>query len=73
MSGFVVVRHPDIDTPGVIPLAALEHHVANGWQQVSDVRAEPSEFHLPDHPALPAAPQPEPELAPDAPDTDEEK
>lgn len=48
MSGFVVVRHPGISTPGVIPAAALEHQRARGWFRVSDERAEPAAFHLPE-------------------------
>lgn len=45
---FAVVRHPDIDTPGVIPEAALQAHRARGWYRVSDWRSEPADFHLPD-------------------------
>lgn len=46
--GFVVVRHPDAGI-GTIPAAALEMHRARGWARVSEERAEPSAFHLPDY------------------------
>lgn len=45
---FAVVRHPDIETPGIVPEAALEAHQARGWYRVSDWRDEPAAFHLPD-------------------------
>ena len=45
---FAVVRHPDVDAPGVIPRGALEMHRAQGWYRVSEWRAEPAAFHLPD-------------------------
>lgn len=66
---FAVVRHPDIDTLGVIPEGALEMHRARGWIRVSDWRREPADFHLPefaevvedlDAPKPKAKPKPEP-------------
>lgn len=60
---FAVVRHPDIAAPGIVPVAALEHHRARGWFRVSDLRDEPSDFHLDDfadvHADLDAEPEPE--------------
>jgi hypothetical protein len=64
---FAVVRHPDIDTPGIIPQAALEAHLAREWYRVSDWRAEPADFHLPDFfdaPDVEANPEQEPDEAP---------
>jgi hypothetical protein len=65
---FVVVRHPDITNPGVIPVAALEHHRLRGWYRVSEARAQPADFHLAayadaddlDAPAEEPEPEPEP-------------
>jgi hypothetical protein len=62
---FVVVRHPDITNPGVIPVAALAFQRERGWYRVSEEREQPADFHLPDYldaedldaqadPALPA-------------------
>jgi hypothetical protein len=62
---FAVVRHPDIDTPGIIPQAALEAHLAREWYRVSDWRAEPAAFHLPDFFDAPDVDAPEPEQEPD--------
>lgn len=45
---FCVVRHPDIETLGVIPEGALAYQRLRGWFRVSEYRAEPAEFHLPD-------------------------
>jgi hypothetical protein len=45
---FAVVRHPDIAVAGIVPAAALELHRANGWVRISDLRNEPSDFHLDD-------------------------
>jgi len=63
MTGFAVVRHPDIATVGVIPYAALEAHRANGWFRVSEWRPEPADLHLPDYAEafedLDAEPEPE--------------
>ena len=49
MTGFAVVRHPDIASIGVIPYAALDMHRANGWCRISEWRAEPADLHLPDY------------------------
>jgi hypothetical protein len=58
MTGFVVVRHPDIEVAGVLPVAALEYHQIRGWYRVSDDRPEPGDFDLdeygPDSPDLDA-------------------
>jgi hypothetical protein len=66
---FVVVRHPDITAPGVIPVAALEHHRLRGWFRVSEERPQPSDFHLAayaDAENLDAPePEPEPEVEPE--------
>lgn len=48
MSAFAVVRHPDIAAPGIVPATALEHQRARGWIRISDLRNEPSDFHLED-------------------------
>ena len=45
---FAVVRHPDIDSPGICPQGAFELQQALGWYRVSEWRAEPADFHLPD-------------------------
>lgn len=62
MTGFAVIRHPDAGV-GVAPAAALPIHLANGWVRVSEFRAEPSAFHLPDFvdaPDVDAKPAPKP-------------
>lgn len=46
---FAVVRHPDIDTLGIIPQASLEAHRGRGFYRVSEWRSEPADFHLPDY------------------------
>jgi len=46
---FAVVRHPDIEALGVVPFAALDLHRAHGWIRISDWRAAPADFHLPDY------------------------
>lgn len=46
---FAVVRHPDVPSPGVIPEGALEFQREHGWYRVSEWRAQPSDFHLPDY------------------------
>jgi hypothetical protein len=43
---FAVVRHPDIETLGVCPEAALEGHRALGWIRVSPWAAAPADLHL---------------------------
>ena len=45
---FVVVRHPDITVPGVIPVDALELHKLRGWFRVSEPASQPADFYLPD-------------------------
>jgi hypothetical protein len=45
---FAVVRHPDIETLGIIPQGAMEYERVRGWYRVSEYRPEPSSFHLPD-------------------------
>jgi len=45
---FAVVRHPDIETPGIIPATALGFHRARGWVRISEFMPEPSDFHIPD-------------------------
>lgn len=64
MSNFAVVRHPDIETLGIVPAAALEHQRARGWFRISELRDQPSDFHLDDfadvHDDLDAEPEPEP-------------
>jgi len=49
MSGFAVIRHPDVAVPGVCPEGALEYQRTQGWYRVSEWRAEPADFHLPDY------------------------
>lgn len=87
MTGFAVTRHPDIEAAGVVPAGAYELKRHQGWYRVSDWRAEPSDFHLPDFadgvdldaPPEPAPepktePQPEEERkTPAEPETDEEQ
>lgn len=46
---FVVVRHPDVAVPGIIPVAALESNRVSGWYRVSEERAQPADFHLLDY------------------------
>ena len=45
---FAVVRHPDIAGLGICPEGALELQRTRGWYRVSEWRAEPAQFHLPD-------------------------
>jgi hypothetical protein len=66
MSTFAVVRHPDIDTLGIVPAAALEQQRARGWVRVSDLRDQPSDFHLADFADVRADLDAEPEPAPKA-------
>lgn len=35
-----VMRHPDIEQPGMVPESALEHHRGRGWIRVSDAISE---------------------------------
>lgn len=46
---FAVVRHPDIETVGIVPQAAFEMHQAKGFYRVSEWRESPSDFYLPDY------------------------
>lgn len=60
---FCVIRHPDVAVLGTCAESALPHHQAQGWVRVSEWRAEPSLFHLPDFAEAVAdldAPAPEP-------------
>lgn len=45
---FAVIRHPDVAGLGTAPAEAIEQLRANGWVRVSEYRAEPGDFHLPD-------------------------
>jgi len=74
---FAVVRHPDIENPGIVPEGALEAHRVRGWYRVSEWRAQPADFYLPDFVDAPDldAPESEPEQEPEgapAATTDEE-
>ena len=46
---FAVVRHPDIETLGIVPDGAYEWQRARGFYRVSEWRESPSDFHLPDY------------------------
>jgi len=46
---FAVVRHPDIETVGIVPQAAFEMHQAKGFYRVSEWRESPADFYLPDY------------------------
>jgi len=61
---FAVVRHPEAGM-GICPAEAIDQHRANGWIRVSEYRAEPSDFHLPDFAASAADLDAEPVAAPD--------
>ena len=65
MSGFAVVRHTATGGLGTVALDAMDMYLANGWVRVSEYRAEPSEFHLPDFADAPDLDAPEPEQEPD--------
>lgn len=45
---FAVIRHPDLPDLGTCPESALDIHRAAGWFRVSEWRAGPEYFHLPD-------------------------
>jgi hypothetical protein len=66
MATFAVIRHTETGGLGIVPAAALDMHRANGWVRVSDYRAEPSDFHLPDFADLSTDLDAEPEPAPKA-------
>jgi hypothetical protein len=70
---FVVVRHPDVDTPGVIPVAALEYQRLRGWYRVSEERDEPAAFHLPDFAEAPDLDAPKSKKSPAKPESGEEQ
>jgi len=61
---FAVVRHPDIETVGIVPQAAFEMHQAKGFYRVSEWRDSPSDFYLPDYADGVDLDAPEPEPAP---------
>lgn len=74
MSGFAVVRHPDVTALGILPAGAFELARAQGWYRISEYRPEPSDFHLPefadcfddlDAPPPPPKPKPEPKPEPE--------
>jgi hypothetical protein len=65
---FAVVRHPATAGLGTCSADAMDIHRANGWVRVSEYRAAPGDFHLPDFadaPDLDAEPEPDPEPQPD--------
>jgi len=49
MSGFAVVRHPDVAALGILPQGALEVQRIHGWYRVSPWAPEPADLHLPDY------------------------
>lgn len=53
MTGFAVIRHSETQGIGTAPADAMEYYLANGWVRVSEYRAAPADFHLPDFTALP--------------------
>lgn len=67
MTGFAVVRHPDVAVPGIVPAAAFELKRIQGWYRVSDWRDEPSDFHLPEFAEAPDLDAPEPAQEPKSP------
>lgn len=58
---FAVVRHPDIDNPGLVAQGAFEALRARGWYRVSEWRAQPADFYVPDFADAPDLDEPEPE------------
>lgn len=70
---FAAVRHPDIETLGVIPAGALEYQRGLGWYRVSPWFPDPAAIYLPDYAEsdvdLDAEPEPP---APAEPDEKEE-
>jgi hypothetical protein len=48
MTGFAVIRHPETGGVGTAPADAMDLYRAGGWVRVSEYRAEPSDFNLPD-------------------------
>ncbi len=77
MASFAVIRHAETGGLGVVSAAALDMQRANGWVRVSDYRAEPADFHLPDFvdsfTDLDADPEPAPKAATKAATTKESK
>ena len=73
---FAVVRHPDIETLGIVPQGAMEYERVRGWYRVSEYRPEPNDFYLPDFEEsfedLDAPPKKPAKKAPAAPEKDEE-
>jgi len=65
MTTFAVIRHPETGGLGIVPASALDMQRAHGWIRVSDFRAEPADFHLPEFADsttdLDAGPEPGPE------------
>ncbi|MDP9145662.1 MAG: hypothetical protein M3N43_13400 [Actinomycetota bacterium] len=49
MTTFYVIRHPDIDVPGICPDSALDLRLANGWLRVSDGYQDPGDIELTDY------------------------
>ena len=74
---FAVVRHPDIETLGIVPQGAMEYERVRGWYRVSEYRPEPNDFHLPDFAEatedLDASPKKPARKAPAAPEPTEEQ
>lgn len=65
LSGFVVIRHPEAGV-GTVPVSSLESWGGRGWTVVSDERAEPYMFNLPDFAEPAAEPQPETPAEPES-------
>lgn len=77
MSGFAVVRHPEVEALGILPQGALTLHRANGWIRVSPWADQPADLHLSDYAEsyvdLDAEPKHEQPASPAAPERDEEQ
>lgn len=65
---FAVIRHLETGGVGTSSADAMDIHRAKGWIRVSEYRAAPGDFHLPDFAeasedldAPPAEPDPEPQ------------
>lgn len=67
MTTFAVIRHIETGGLGVTPAGALQRQRVNGWVRVSEYRAEPGDFYLPEfadsHTDLDAEPEPDPKAA----------
>lgn len=46
---FAVVRHPDIESLGILPHGTLDLQRAKGWIRVSPWAAAPADLYLPDY------------------------